>query len=299
MEQPSTNTTTAPTAHKTFQYKLQPTPAQELALEEVLWRCRVLYNTALEQRLTWWRRGQGHSATRFQQEAELKEIRAAFPEYGAIHSHVVQDVLARLDKPSQAFFRRLANAEKPGFPRFQGRNRSPSFTYQEDGNGARRENGYLVLATIGRSAVRWSRPMEGPSKPVPLSREADGWQVSCAWAQGPRGPGAQGPRGPGARCPASSPRPRDGQRRAETEGCRCCSPRRGGRRGGAPAPRAPGPEGAGKRPEAGESPPDGQQTPPQRGEAARQEASPRAAPAAGLPPHDRPVSGAQLRHALL
>ena len=203
MEQPSTNTTTAPTAHKTFQYKLQPTPAQELALEEVLWRCRVLYNTALEQRLTWWRRGQGHSATRFQQEAELKEIRAAFPEYGAIHSHVVQDVLARLDKPSQAFFWRLANAEKPDFPRFQGRNRSPSFTYQEDGNGARRENGYLVLATIGRSAVRWSRPMEGPSKPVPLSREADGWQVSCAWAQGP-----------GAPLPLPGPETgRDGQRR--------------------------------------------------------------------------------------
>ena len=39
---------------KTFKYKLKPTPEQERALAEVLWRCRVLYNTALEQRRTWW-----------------------------------------------------------------------------------------------------------------------------------------------------------------------------------------------------------------------------------------------------
>jgi len=97
----------------------------------VLWRCRTLDNCALEQRLTWWRRGQGKSATRYQQEAELKELRQAFPEYGAIHSHVLQDVLARLDKTYQAFFRRAASGEKPGFPRFQGKDRYHSVTYKE------------------------------------------------------------------------------------------------------------------------------------------------------------------------
>ena len=37
-----------PTVHKAFTYKLKPTPAQAQALDEVLWRCRVLSNTALE-----------------------------------------------------------------------------------------------------------------------------------------------------------------------------------------------------------------------------------------------------------
>ena len=110
----------------------------------MLWRCRTLYNVALEQRITWWRRGQGIGATRFQQEAELKELRAEFPEYAAIHSHVLQEVLARLDKTYQAFFRRVANGEQPGFPRFQGRDRDHSFTYKEYGNGTRLENGFLV-----------------------------------------------------------------------------------------------------------------------------------------------------------
>jgi putative transposase len=111
------------TVRKTYQEKLRPTLAQERELEAVLWRCRTLYNVALEQRITWWRRGQGVSATRFQPEAELTDLRAAFPDYAAIHSHVVQDVLARLDRTSQAFFRRVATGEKPGFPRFQGRDR--------------------------------------------------------------------------------------------------------------------------------------------------------------------------------
>src|SRR5215469_1419209 len=107
---------------KTYKETPRPTPAQVRALERVLWHCRTLYNTALEQRITAWERCRV-SLTRSQQEAELKAIKAEYPEYAAIHSHVLQDVLARLDKTYQAFFWRLANGERPGFPRFQGRNR--------------------------------------------------------------------------------------------------------------------------------------------------------------------------------
>ena len=119
---------------KTYQEKLRPTLQQERALEDVLHRCRALYNCALEQRLTWWRRGQGRSVSRYQQEAELQELRAALPDYAAIHSHVLQDVLARLDKTYQAFFRRLSAGEKPGFPRVQGKERYHSFPSKEPGN---------------------------------------------------------------------------------------------------------------------------------------------------------------------
>ncbi|HEV2456954.1 MAG TPA: helix-turn-helix domain-containing protein [Ktedonobacterales bacterium] len=107
---------------KTYQEKLRPTPAQEGELEDVLWRCRTLYNAALEQRITAYQRCHV-SLTRYQQEAELKDLRADLPAYAAIHRHVVQDVLARLDKTYQAFFRRMAHGEKPGFPRFHGKDR--------------------------------------------------------------------------------------------------------------------------------------------------------------------------------
>ena len=169
------------TVRKTSQEKLKPTPQQERQLEYVLWRCRTLYNTALAQRIFIYRQ-RGVSLTRYQPEAELKALRAEMPEYAAIHSHVLQDVLARLDKTYQAFFHRVQSGEKPGFPRFQGRTRWHSFTYTEYGNGARLDNGYLVLSKIGRIAVRWSRPIEGTIKTVTVSKEADGWYVcfSCA-----------------------------------------------------------------------------------------------------------------------
>src|SRR6478609_6118118 len=167
--------------HKIFKEKLRPTPAQERALEAVLWRCRDLYNAALEQRVTAYQR-RHVSVSRYEQEAELKEIRAQFPEYAAIHSHILQDVLARLDRTYQAFFRRVERGEKAGFPRFHGRDRYTSFTYKEYGNGATLDNGFLVLSKIGRIAVRWSRPIEGMPKTVTISREAGGWYVciSCA-----------------------------------------------------------------------------------------------------------------------
>jgi putative transposase len=64
---------------KTYKYWLMPTPAQAQALELVLVRCRTLYNVALEQRKSWWQRGQGKSATYYQQATELPLFAAEGP----------------------------------------------------------------------------------------------------------------------------------------------------------------------------------------------------------------------------
>ena len=172
---------------KTFKYKLQPTANQERELERVLILCRTLYNTALEQRITLYRQ-RGVSCSRYAQEAELKDLRAAMPEYAALHSHVLQDVLARLDKTYQAFFRRVKAGQTPGFPRFHGRNRFSSFTYKEFGNGACLDDGFLVLSKLGRVPLRWSRPLEGTPKTVTISREADGWYICICCADVPLQP---------------------------------------------------------------------------------------------------------------
>ena len=50
-----------------------------------MWRCRMLYNTALEQRITAYR-AVASPSPRYQQQAELPDLKAAFPEYGAIHA---------------------------------------------------------------------------------------------------------------------------------------------------------------------------------------------------------------------
>jgi len=172
---------------RTSQEKLKPTPQQERARAAILWRCRRLYHTAREHRITRWR-PRGVSLTRSQQEAELKDLRAELPEYARIHRHVLQDVLARLDTTYQAFLRRLSTGEKPGFPRFHGRDRYHSFASKAYGNGARLDNGCLVLSKIGRIAVRWSRPVEGTIKTVTISKAADGWYGAFSCAEVPTEP---------------------------------------------------------------------------------------------------------------
>src|SRR5713101_3886226 len=166
---------------KTFKYKLKPAPEQERVMAFVLRRCHELYNAALQERRDAWQKC-GVSLTAASQSAQLPEIKDARPEYRDIHSQVLQDVLARLDRAFQAFFRRVKAGETPGYPRFKSANQYNSFTYKQFGNRSTLDNGCLVLSKIGRLAVRWSRPLEGTPKTVTVSCEADGWYVcfSCA-----------------------------------------------------------------------------------------------------------------------
>jgi putative transposase len=155
------------TARKTFTYKLAPTPAQAQALERIVWRCRDRYNTALERRRPWWGRGQGVGATSYQQKAELPDLKAVCPGYAAVHAQVVQDVLLRLDRTFQAFFRRVKAGETPGYPRFRGRGRYTSCTYPPYGNGAVLDGGVLSRAKIGRIPVRIHRHSQARPRPLP------------------------------------------------------------------------------------------------------------------------------------
>jgi putative transposase len=104
------------------------------------------------------------------------------PEYAEVHSQLLQDVLRRVDKTHQAFFRRVKNGETPGYPRFQGTTRCHSFTYPQYGNGAVLDGGMLSLSRIGRILVRLHRQLAGTLKTVTINREPDGWYayISCA-----------------------------------------------------------------------------------------------------------------------
>ena len=169
--------------HKTFKYKLMPTPAQAQALEHVLWRCRELYNAGLHERKAAWEKC--HVSVTFTRQSEqLPDIKEVRPEYRDINAQVLQDVLHRVDKAFAAFFRRVRAGEKPGYPRFQGKNRYNSFTYPQLGvhGGAALDGRILSLAKIGRISLRLHRPLLGTPKTVTIIREADGWYacISCA-----------------------------------------------------------------------------------------------------------------------
>lgn len=162
---------------KTFKYRIYPTKEIERKLFWVLTRCRELYNAALSERKDAYKYA-GKSISYYDQQNDLPEIKAKIrQEYQDIAAHVLQDVLRRLDRAFQNFFRRCKTGENPGFPRFQSRNRYDSFTYP-DGAGWKLDGQYLHLTKIGKAKVKLHRPLEGKIKTVTIKREVDEWYVT-------------------------------------------------------------------------------------------------------------------------
>jgi putative transposase len=162
---------------KTFKYRIYPDKETEQKLYWTLTRCRELYNAALSERKDAYKYA-GKSVTYHDQQNDLPAIKAEIrEEYQDIAAHVLQDVLRRLDKAFQNFFRRCKSGENPGFPRFQGRNRYNSFTYP-DWAGWKFDEHYLHLTKIGKAKVKLQRPVEGKIKTVTIKREVDQWYVT-------------------------------------------------------------------------------------------------------------------------
>lgn len=79
-------------------------------------------------------------------------------------SQVLQDVLHRVDRAFQAFFRRVKAGETPGYPRFKGKGWYDSFTYPQWGNGVKLDGGRLILSKIGVLRLHKDRSLEGAPK---------------------------------------------------------------------------------------------------------------------------------------
>src|SRR5712691_7317463 len=165
---------------KAFKYRLYPNKAQEQALQETLQRCRELYNAALQERKDAYRL-QKQSITYNQQANQLPDIKELRPEYKDIHSQVLQDTLRRVDKAMQAFFRRVKQGEKPGYPRFKSYNRFDSFTYPQVGFALNADGKHISLSKIGHIKIKLHRPIEATIKTCTIKREIDQWYAvfSC------------------------------------------------------------------------------------------------------------------------
>jgi putative transposase len=159
---------------KAYKFRLYPTMKQVDTLEWTLRRCKELYNAALQERREAYRMS-GVSVTYRMQADQLPAIKQLREEYQDIHSQVQQDVLKRLDKAMQAFFRRVLNGETPGYPRFKSGDRYNSFTYPQGGYeiiGNR-----LHLSKIGYIKIKVHREVMGKIKTCTIKREGDQWFV--------------------------------------------------------------------------------------------------------------------------
>ncbi|WP_406660808.1 transposase [Methanolobus sp. ZRKC3] len=107
--------------------------------------------------------------TTFDQINQIKYLEFNTP----VQSQVKQDVLRRLGKSFDAFFRRCKSGDVPGYPRFKGRDRYNSFTYPQSGFWI--EGTKLKLSKIGNIRIKQHREIEGKVKTCTIKREVNQW----------------------------------------------------------------------------------------------------------------------------
>ncbi len=182
---------------KAFKYRIEANRATIKRLQWVLDCARELYNAALTERRaayeTHVKRHPGYydDETRqrltreltvdyYGQKRDLVDIKELRPEYQEIASHVLQDVILRVKHTFDRLFERMKNGEKPGYPRFKGRNQYHSFTYPGHAGwkftqGAGKSKALLSLSNIGAVKVKMHREMEGKIKTLTVKRDGEHW----------------------------------------------------------------------------------------------------------------------------
>ncbi len=164
---------------RTYKYLLRPNPEQVKQLDFLLWQSRLVYNAALEQRITTYQgtgKGIGYGA----QWMHFRDLRRDNPTtLGLLNASSLQHLLRRLDKSFAAFFRRLKAGEKPGFPRFKSRQRFQSIEYtygdgcklRQDEHGRRS----FYVQNVGEMRMCYHRALpEGRTSSTPSSSGSTG-----------------------------------------------------------------------------------------------------------------------------
>lgn len=162
---------------KAYMFRIYPNKNQEVTMVRTLNTCRHLYNDALAERkkqaelnrlkkqfdvFPW---GKPEWIFYEDQANDLSEYKTDFQK--ETHSQVLQNVLKRVQKSMENFFR------GSGYPRFKGRNRYDSFTYPQ--SGFELKDGKLILSKIGNIKIILHRDIAGKIKTCTIKRDVDQW----------------------------------------------------------------------------------------------------------------------------
>ena len=150
----------------THKFRIYPNVQQERILSETLETCRRLYNNLLADRN---QNGIGF----YEQKKKLVSLKRDNKYLKSVFSQVLQDLVLRLDKAFQSFFKRLMR-----HPKFQRLGRFNSFSYPQ--SGFKLKGSKLYLSKIGNIKVVLHRKISGIIKRVSVIRDIDQWFVAFA-----------------------------------------------------------------------------------------------------------------------
>jgi putative transposase len=172
------------TIQTTYRYRLNPTVAQEIVLNQFAGARRFVWNWALDRRKTHYQQtgatlsyhDLASELTRLKQQPGTAWLRA-------MDSQALQQALRDLDSAYQHFFRRIKRGERQkGFPRFKSRKTdTPRFRIPQR---VELHAESVSVPKIGMIRAVVHRPLEGVPKGATFKREPDGhWYVSIVAEQ--------------------------------------------------------------------------------------------------------------------
>ena len=179
-----------------YQYRLRPTQEQQATMENWLELLRWQYNYRLAERFNWWEQNRcdvnacplichlpelKDQPDFYSQKRDLVNSKALFPEYGQIHSQVLQNCVERVKKTFERWLKGDINGKRSGKPRFKGKGRYRSFTFPQVKQDCV-DDKFITLPKIGAVKLILHRPLPDgfKLKTATITHKADGWYVSLS-----------------------------------------------------------------------------------------------------------------------
>ena len=157
---------------KTYKFKLKLSKKQEKTCNSWVSTCRAFYNLALSQKIMAYEMRKV-SVSKYDQYNQLPELKKEFPWMGEVYSDTMQEVLDRLDKTYQNFFR------GGGFPKFSKKGEYNSFTFKRSFKVNEKT---IKLPKIGEVKYFNSREIVGTPKTATIIKEDNNWFI-CITAE--------------------------------------------------------------------------------------------------------------------
>ena len=178
------------------QYRLLPTQEQKIQMSRWLSMLIAQYNFLLAERFDWWEQNRcdinacplichlpelRDNPEYYGQKRSLVPLKVSRPWYKEIYSQVLQDLVMRVKLAFDRFIKGDCNGKRSGRPRFRGKNRYRSFTYNQVGNEAIQGN-RINLPKIGLVKLVLHRPIPDgfKIKTAIIVKKADGWYLTLS-----------------------------------------------------------------------------------------------------------------------
>jgi len=175
-------------------YKLYPSKAQKLLLENMFNNHRKLYNALLEQRIYVWK-GKQKSLSYAEQCKQITFLREEIEEFKNINAQSLQETAKRLDKAYKAFFSRVKAGKTAGFPRFKSYDRFSGWGYKTYGDGwkidtfqakkvtrkQKTRGGTVRISGVGKIQIRGMSRNGGTPKTMEVLKKGEDWIISVTY----------------------------------------------------------------------------------------------------------------------